>query len=825
MIRMRFWIAVAFVAGFASSSVSVWAEVGAAPLGAALNEALAQLPSVEPSRGSQVLHALRAAAERSRVDSPERRELAARLLETLASPAATPYARKFSGDLLQLLGTEAEVPALEKLLDDDAVREIARSALTMIPGDAAAKALRGALERFSGDAKIGVVRSLGTRRDVDSVEALSKLATGSDTKLALAAAAALGAIGTQPAAEAVERALAAAPAGSSLVNVLLEARLQCAARLASEDKGELARAVYRRAWEGDGPAALRADALSGLARLDCESAAGLLTAALLDPDPEVRRAAARRIPGAAKILLETARDGDATLRLGALDGLEALLDPAAAEGLVSLLARATLEEEITALERVLTAVGHEMVDPCASVGLLSGAIAAAEPAARPSLLRLQEAWSAAKPNIERERAPAIAADLARALERDAKRSRAQKRALARRAPEGMRLAAYLDCGPDSADGRPGGTTLRLVNGLPHIWAGSAEAAEPRFATIFFDPREVVFEAAGLLSQKSYRVGFSWWDYDSNGRVESVWLSSGERTARVLEATALPGFVGKKEAPAEQAVAVPAEFAAGGTLRIALRNEHGPNAVVSEVWLWEAATAPESAQRDEGPLRVVIVTGQDYPGQLWRETAPVLASLLGKDPRLAVSVVDQPAFLATSALFDADVAVLHFMNWEQPDPGSVARANLARFAEEGNGVVLVHFACGAFRDWPGFRDLAGRVYDPALRPHDPRGPFHVEVTAKDHPVTAGLASFQTDDELYTCLAGERCIEVLATARSRVDSKDYPMAFVNTYGKGRVFHTPLGHDVRAFQNPGTAELIRRGCAWAGGIEPVVPASAVR
>ena len=44
---------------------------------------------------------------------------------------------------------------------------------------------------------------------------------------------------------------------------------------------------------------------------------------------------------------------------------------------------------------------------------------------------------------------------------------------------------------------------------------------------------------------------------------------------------------------------------------------------------------------------------------------------------------------------------------------------------------------------------------------------------------------------------RC-EVLATAHSKVTGKDHPMAFVFEYGKGRVFHTPLGHDVRAHRD---------------------------
>jgi type 1 glutamine amidotransferase len=113
-----------------------------------------------------------------------------------------------------------------------------------------------------------------------------------------------------------------------------------------------------------------------------------------------------------------------------------------------------------------------------------------------------------------------------------------------------------------------------------------------------------------------------------------------------------------------------------------------------------------------------------------------------------------------------------------------------------------------------------VWNPKLRGHDPHRRFRVEITDVDHPVTKGLKPFEITDELYTCLDGKTPITVLATARSKVDKKDYPMAFVLTYGKGKVFHTPLGHDVRAFSAPGAGELIRRGCAWAAGLPPVPP-----
>ena len=225
----------------------------------------------------------------------------------------------------------------------------------------------------------------------------------------------------------------------------------------------------------------------------------------------------------------------------------------------------------------------------------------------------------------------------------------------------------------------------------------------------------------------------------------------------------------------------------------------------------ASLVSTAGTEQDKTIYVLIVTGIDHPAHNWRQTAPVLAEVLQKDPRLQVRIVEDPHFLDSSALHRYDVVVLHFMNWEQPAPGAKARSNLREFVQGGKGLFIVHFACGAFQDWPEFRNLAGRVWDPKLRAHDPRGPFRVNITDVNHPITQGMQSFETDDELYTCLVGDRPVKVLATARSKVDEKEYPMAFAFDYGKGRVFHSLLGHDVKAILNPNVAELFRRGCAW--------------
>lgn len=216
-------------------------------------------------------------------------------------------------------------------------------------------------------------------------------------------------------------------------------------------------------------------------------------------------------------------------------------------------------------------------------------------------------------------------------------------------------------------------------------------------------------------------------------------------------------------------------------------------------------------------RIVIVTGIDYPGHHWQQTAPALADVLEADERLDVTVVKDPGFLASPELRHYDAAVLHFMDWESPDPGGAARGGLQRFVRSGKGLTIVHFGCGAFQEWDEFVQIAGRIWDPELRAHDPHGTFTVAITDTKHPITRDMTSFVTTDELYTCLAGETPIHVLATARSNVDDLDYPIAFVLNYGKGRVFHCVLGHDVAAIENSGAAALFRRGAAWTAHLIP--------
>ena len=424
----------------------------------------------------------------------------------------------------------------------------------------------------------------------------------------------------------------------------------------------------------------------------------------------------------------------------------------------------------------------------------------------------------------------------------------RKKQLAASLTAGDKLLCYLDCGVEGR-AKESGVSIRQLNGAAWLFPGSDKAAAPTFGTVAYDGSKVEFEIAGLDPQKHYALGFSWWDFDNNGRSQSIQFSSGESAKRVevLPNTKLPTYVGAKQGPATGQLPIDPVLIGKGKMRVAFQRRADSNVTVSEIYLVETPAGSASAtkatlggvpvqpasagdapkpQVDLTPFndgtKILLVTGIDYPGHKWKLTAPAIKSLLEKDPRLKVRIVEDPDALGKANLKEWDVVLLHFQNWETAGPGEASRANLKRFVENGGGLISVHFACGAWHgEWPEFQNIVGRVWHgsgPGKPQHDAYGKFLVEFADKDHVITKGLADFETTDELYTCLTGDAPIHLLAHSKSKGDKKYHPQAFVRDYGKGRVFLTTLGHDVNAWTNsPSVGELLRRASVWAAGQRP--------
>ena len=130
--------------------------------------------------------------------------------------------------------------------------------------------------------------------------------------------------------------------------------------------------------------------------------------------------------------------------------------------------------------------------------------------------------------------------------------------------------------------------------------------------------------------------------------------------------------------------------------------------------YDVAVATESetevrGRRDSLPKRVLIVTGEDYAGHKWQQTTLVLAKQLNLDSRLSVDVLTDLTELRSRRLSDYDGVVLHFKNYDPKVPGYDGFRNLRGFVEHGGGLVLVHFACGAFEEFKGEAERAFLVH--------------------------------------------------------------------------------------------------------------------
>ena len=175
----------------------------------------------------------------------------AKLVAVLKSADAPVFDKAKACQRLAIVGDQSAVPALAGLLADEKLSAYARDALEGIPGPASGAALREAITRLEGERLIGVLGSIGARRDVEAVDAIAKLLGSDDALAAAAAARALGHIATPATADILQKALAEAKpeSGPALGN----ACLICALKLAKEDETQKAVALSDALQNADVP--------------------------------------------------------------------------------------------------------------------------------------------------------------------------------------------------------------------------------------------------------------------------------------------------------------------------------------------------------------------------------------------------------------------------------------------------------------------------------------------------------------------------------------------------------------------------------------------
>ena len=245
-----------------------------------------------------------------------------------------------------------------------------------------------------------------------------------------------------------------------------------------------------------------------------------------------------------------------------------------------------------------------------------------------------------------------------------------------------------------------------------------------------------------------------------------------------------------------------------------------------------------------PLKVLIVDGQN--NHAWKETTPVLKRFLEESCRFTVNVATAPAKCQDLSGFQPDFSkyAVVVSNYNGDPWSSQTQAAFEQYVRSGGGFVSYHAADNSFPQWKEYNQMIavggwenrttdkfgsrvrfkeGKVVldsSPArCGNHGARLPFQVVMRDTKSPIVKGLPAEWTHapDELYDSLCGPaENLTVLGTAHSETSNhgtgEEEPMLMTIRYGKGRVFHTTLGHDVAAMQCVGFITTLQRGAEWA-------------
>lgn len=223
-----------------------------------------------------------------------------------------------------------------------------------------------------------------------------------------------------------------------------------------------------------------------------------------------------------------------------------------------------------------------------------------------------------------------------------------------------------------------------------------------------------------------------------------------------------------------------------------------------------------------PLKVLFITGGGYHD--YARLAPFLCEEITKRANVQFDVLKGsingkavPSILKDPKLGEGYDAIVYDLCYgsDQNLP-SETYSQVFDVTKSGKPTVLVHCAMHCFRPAKDWAEFAGM----RTHRHEQFGPFSVHPADKDNAITKTWPQDwkTTGDEQYVTdeTYPDTTKLLIAVSPNEKDKDGQPIqnvvAWEHMYGKGRVFGTTLGHDMKTSADPDYLQLLANGLLWS-------------